>query len=125
MKRKFSRRLADALDGVRMAVELERNMRFHLACAGAVLLAGWLLQVGPVKMAGLVLAIALVLVAETVNTALEGLVDLVSPAYHPLARRVKHLAAGVVLLAALASVAMGLLVFWHPLLQWVRQFILR
>lgn len=55
-------------------------------------------------------AIALVLVAELLNTAIEALVDLVSPGDHPLAKQAKDVAAAAVLVAAAGAVAIGLLV---------------
>ena len=64
----------------------------------------------------MVLTIALVLVVEAVNTALETLCDLVSPSYHPLVKRAKDVAAAAVLLAALAAVAIAALLFVPRLL---------
>jgi diacylglycerol kinase (ATP) len=57
----------------------------------------------------LAMAIILVLFAELINTALEVVVDLVSPEYHPLARRAKDVAAGAVLVASVGAVIMGYL----------------
>ena len=68
----------------------------------------------------LVLAMAMVLTAETLNTAIEAIADLVSPGFHPLAGRAKDVAAGAVLIAALGSVAIGLLVFGPHLWPWLR-----
>lgn len=59
----------------------------------------------------IVLSIALVLVSELLNTAIEALVDLVSPGYHALAKRAKDAAAAAVLLAAIAAVIIGCTVF--------------
>jgi diacylglycerol kinase (ATP) len=59
---------------------------------------------------------ALIRIAETLNTAVERLTDLVSPEYHPLAGKVKDVAAGAVLVAMLAAVSIGLVVFGPRLL---------
>jgi diacylglycerol kinase len=48
---------------------------------------------------------------EMLNTVIEAVVDLASPEYHPLAQRAKDLAAGAVLMAAFASVIVGVYVF--------------
>jgi len=64
----------------------------------------------PVEIAALLLAIGLVMVSEALNTALESVVDLVSPAVHPLARVAKDVAAAGVLIAATTAVAVGLVV---------------
>ncbi len=55
--------------------------------------------------------------AELLNTAVEAVVDLVSPEYHPLAGRAKDVAAGAVLVVALAALVVGLLVFGPYLLH--------
>ena len=59
------------------------------------------------------LAIALVVVAELLNAAVETVVDLVSPEDHPLAKRAKDVAAAAVLIASAGAVAVGIcVVLW-------------
>ncbi|HPD41566.1 MAG TPA: diacylglycerol kinase family protein [Anaerolineae bacterium] len=94
----------------------ERNFRIHLGVTAAVIAMGLWLDVSRQEWAGLLLCIGFVLVAEIFNTGAELLVDLASPTYHPLARRVKDLAAGAVLLAAMIAVIVGLLLLGPPLL---------
>jgi diacylglycerol kinase (ATP) len=53
----------------------------------------------------------MVLAAEGFNTAIERLVDLVSPDYHPIAGDVKDVAAGAVLICAIAAAIVGMIVF--------------
>jgi len=65
----------------------------------------------------LVLTIAMVWIAEFLNTALEAVVDLASPELHPLAKVGKDVGAAAVLIAAMASVIIGLLILGPPLLQ--------
>lgn len=84
-----------------------------IACA----LGGWL-GISRAEWAVLVFTIALVLILEGINTAVEAAVDLASPQQHPLAKAAKDLAAGMVLLAALASLTVGLLILGPPL--WAR-----
>jgi diacylglycerol kinase len=74
-------------------------------------LVGLILRLGLTVMAVVVLTIALVLVVESFNTALETLCDLVSPEVHPLIKRAKDVSAAAVLLAALAAVAIAALLF--------------
>jgi diacylglycerol kinase (ATP) len=66
---------------------------------------------GPPELALIVLTIALVLVVESVNTALETLCDLVSPGYHPLVKRAKDISAAAVLVAAAGAVGVAVLLF--------------
>jgi diacylglycerol kinase len=68
----------------------------------------------------LFLAIALVWTAEFINTALEAVVDLASPEQHPLAKVGKDVGAAAVLLAAVASILVGLLIMGPPLWEKVR-----
>jgi diacylglycerol kinase (ATP) len=85
-------------------------MRNHFITALVVLLAALFLRVSPIEFALLALSILFVLFAELINTAVEAVVDLVSPGYHPLARVAKDTAAGAVLMAAIGAAIMGYLV---------------
>jgi diacylglycerol kinase (ATP) len=94
----------------------EPHARFHFAAALAVAaLAGWL-RVSRAEAGLLALAIGLVIGAEALNSALEALADRVAPDHHPLVEKAKDVAAGGVLLAALAAAAVGLLVLGPALL---------
>ena len=85
-------------------------MRSHFIAALAVLLAALFLRVSPVEFALLALSILFVLFAELINTAVEAVVDLVSPGFHPLAKTAKDTAAGAVLIAACGAGIMGYLI---------------
>lgn len=85
-------------------------MRIHFMAAIGVLLAVLFLKVTPLEFALLALSILSVLCAEMFNTAVEAVVDLVSPGYHPLAKVAKDTAAGAVLIAACGAAIMGYLI---------------
>ena len=85
-------------------------MRFHFISAIIVLLAVLFLKVTPLEFGLLALSILAVLCAEMFNTAVEAVVDLVSPGYHPLAKIAKDTAAGAVLIAACGAGIMGYLI---------------
>ncbi|WP_322799294.1 diacylglycerol kinase family protein [Thermoflexus sp.] len=111
-----------AFAGLRYAWRTQRNLRIHMAITVAVMaLAGWL-RFDPIRWAVLILTIALVWAAELLNTALEAIVDLASPSFHPLARIAKDVSAGMVLLCAIAAVLVGLALFgpalWALLSPW-------
>ena len=100
-----------ALRGLRVFVS-QPNARIHCAAAALVVaLASWL-QVSAMEWVALVLAIALVMGAEALNTALEYVVDLASPQWHALARDAKDVAAAAVLVCSIGAAVVGLLVFW-------------
>ena len=75
-------------------------MRIHFISAGAVLLVALFLRVSAMEFVLLALSVLFVLCAELINTAVEAVVDLISPEFHPLAKIAKDTAAGSVLLAA-------------------------
>ena len=99
--------LSNALSGIAHAWRTQRNLRIQLACGVVAIAVFAALHVPMVALAVIVLAIALVLALEVLNTAMEALVDLVSPQMHPLAKAAKDAAAGAVLIAALASLVVG------------------
>jgi diacylglycerol kinase len=103
-------------EGLLYAFRTQRNFRVHLVTAIAVVALGAWVQLPRQSWAILALIIGLVLTAEMMNTAAEALVDLTSPEYHPLAKLVKDLMAGAVLIVAMISVIVGLLILGPPLL---------
>ena len=104
-----------AFSGLWYALRTQRNTRIHLTIAAVVVALGLWLELSYVQWAVLALTIGFVLVSEMLNTVAETLVDLVSPGYHPLAKVIKDVTAGAVLLAAVISVVVGLLVLGPPL----------
>jgi diacylglycerol kinase (ATP) len=104
-----------AVEGIVHAVRTQRHMRWHSLACLALLLATPALGVSAMEFALLCLAAAAVLVAELVNTAVEGAVDLACPGPDPLAGAAKDVAAGAVLVAAFAAAAVGWLVLFPRL----------
>lgn len=104
-----------AFAGVALLVRSQANARIHLAATVVVVAMGLWLQLPERDWALLTLAMGGVWAAEALNTAIETVVNLVSPEWHPLARDAKDLAAGGVLLATLVAVVIGVLVFAPPL----------
>lgn len=117
--RKFWRSFVYAAQGIRQAFRSELNMKVHAGAAVLVLLCAGLLHLPPSSWLKLLLAITLVLSAELMNTAIEAVVDLVSPDYHPLAKIAKDTAAGAVLLTAVFAVITGIFVFYGPVMDWI------
>jgi diacylglycerol kinase len=106
---------AFAFAGAAYLFRTQRNARIHLAFAIAACgVAAWL-RIPRTDWAILILTIAMVLILEGLNTAIEAAVDLASPAYHDLAKTAKDVAAAMVLIAAIASVLVGLLILGPPL----------
>jgi diacylglycerol kinase len=99
-----------ALEGVSYLIRTQRSAQIEIAIGAVVLaLAAWL-RITALEWAVLVLAMALVLALEALNTAIELTVTLASPERHPLAKAAKDVAAAMVLIAAIASVIVGLVI---------------
>lgn len=105
-----------ALRGLRLTFAAEANVRVHLAMAEIVVYLAVVEGLGAARWAVLILAIALVLALELVNTAVERAVDLtVGERQERLAAAAKDAAAGAVLLGALGAAAVGLVILWPGL----------
>lgn len=98
----------------------ERNAWIHALASVMVISVSFWLELNRWEWAVIVLAIAMVWSAEFLNTALEAVVDLASPQRHPLAKVGKDVGAAAVLIAAGASVVVGLLIIGPPL--WEKLF---
>ncbi len=100
-----------AAAGVIYSFVSQRNMKIHSLAAIIVIIAGVICRLDRSEWGLTIVAIFIVLVAETMNTAIEKTVDLVTDEFHPLAKKAKNLAAGATLLAALCAAALGIIVF--------------
>lgn len=100
-----------AFRGIGLLVQNEHNARIHLVAAATAVTAGFLLKITAVEWTIIVLVIGAVLAAEAFNSALEALCDLVSPGYHESIKKAKDLAAGAVLLVAIAAAVIGSVIF--------------
>lgn len=120
-KNVFLRGFVYAFRGILRCIREERNFRFHIVAAVYVSLFSPAFLQSRAEGALLAVTIGLVLFAEAVNTALERLVNRISPEQHPLAGAAKDIAAGAVLLTAIAAVAVAIFLFgrWDA---WVSLF---
>ena len=101
-----------AFRGIWYCLKSERNFRIHLVAACYVLFFSRFYGFSRSETVVLLLTISLVIAAEMINTAIERLVDMLSPSYNPLARLAKDIAAGAVLIFALTAVVIGVVMFW-------------
>jgi diacylglycerol kinase len=100
-----------AFNGLRRLVVSERHFQLHLIAATCAVIMAALLGFSRLEWAILMVTIALVLVAEGLNSAIERAIDTTTPSFHPLAKAAKDIAAGAVLVAAIVSVIVGLLLY--------------
>lgn len=109
-----------AYDGIKYALATQANMKFHFFASIVVLMSALFFHLPKVEILFLFLAIALVIVTELINTAVEKTVDLAMPDRHPLAKIAKDAAAAAVLVAAAFAVVVGAIIFYEPIDEWLR-----
>jgi diacylglycerol kinase (ATP) len=107
--RSFLDRLGYAVAGITIVFSRERSFRTQSAFAAGVLVVGALLPIGPLWAALAALCVGMVLALEMINASLEYLMDLLHPEVAEEIKHAKDAAAGAVLIASCATVAVGLL----------------
>jgi diacylglycerol kinase (ATP) len=106
-----------ALSGWLYMLRWQRNTRIQAVASIAVFGLALFLKVSFLETAILILTITMVWMAEFINAAVEAVVNLASPDFHPMAKVAKDVASAAVLLGAVASIAIGLLILGPPLLK--------
>ena len=109
-----------AFAGIAYLFRTQRNARIHAFFAAAACIVSAWLRITTTQWAIIVLTIAMVMILEGLNTAIEAVVDLASPEYHELAKTAKDVSAAMVLIVAGAAAIIGLLILGPPL--WHRFF---
>jgi diacylglycerol kinase (ATP) len=100
-----------ALQGVVHTFRTQRHMRFHFYTVVIVLILGMFWNLHYREILILLFTISMVLIAEMFNSAIEAVVDLVQPTYHPMAKFAKDIAAGAVLISTVNAIVVGALLF--------------
>jgi diacylglycerol kinase (ATP) len=100
-----------AFQGIGNFIRKEPNAWIHCTAVVVVTSLGLYYGISATEWCIVILCFGLVLMAEAFNTAIERLVDLVSPDFHPLAGTIKDVAAGAVLLGAIAAAIVGCIIF--------------
>ena len=109
-----------AFQGIKATAKAENNFRFHLLATLVVVAGGLWVKLSRLEWCAILICIGLVLCCEMINTAIEQLVDFVSPQRNQKAGAIKDIAAGVVLVATGTAVVTGLLIFWPYLLVFLK-----
>ncbi|WP_343533533.1 diacylglycerol kinase family protein [Pedobacter sp.] len=108
---RFLKSFKFAAKGLSHTVVTQPNFIFHLIAALLVVAAGWYFEVSKGEWLAIVICIGLVMVTELINTAIEVLVDWLSPEFNVKAGLVKDIAAGAVLVAALIALLVAFIIF--------------
>ena len=101
----------NAWAGLVTAVRHEKVFSLELACLAAVLAASLIFRIDRNEAQAVIICCVLVLTTECLNSAIERIVDLVCPDYHPLAKQIKDLSAGAVLITVIGSLVLGIAIF--------------
>jgi diacylglycerol kinase (ATP) len=109
-----------AFSGWWFVIRTQRNAWIHAVATAAVLVISFWLRLSLLEWAVILLAVAMVWLAEFLNTALEAVVDLASPQQHELAKVGKDVGAAAVLITAASSALIGFLVLGPPLWDKIR-----
>lgn len=106
-----------AFNGIKHLVGKEHNAWIHCAATVMVIAAGFFFEISKTEWCLVILCIGMVFAAEGFNTAIEKLTDLASPGYNELAGKAKDIAAGAVLIAAIAAATIGFIIFIPKIIQ--------
>jgi diacylglycerol kinase (ATP) len=110
--RKWAESAGHAIEGILYAARTQRHLRYHLYTAAVVLILIYVLGVTRTDFLIIAIVVVLVLLAEMINTAIEYVVDLLSPGHNESARTAKDVAAGAVLITAFGAVVIGYIIMF-------------
>lgn len=102
----------NAIEGILHAAKTERHLRYHLYAAAGVMILSTIVGVARIDFLFISIAVILVILAEMINTAVEYVVDIISPEYSEKARIAKDVAAGAVLITAFGAVVIGYIILF-------------
>ena len=105
------KRFKDALQGIAAVAATQFNFRFHLTASVFVSIAGFYFKINRGEWIAVLLSIGLVMITETINTSIEFLADAVTKERREDIRKVKDVAAGAVLIAAIVAAVIGIIIF--------------
>ena len=100
-----------AIEGFVSSFKTERNMKIHVLAMIIVIIFGFYLKINLIEWCFIALAIALVIGAELFNTAIETIVDMVSPEKNQKAKLAKDISAAAVLVFAIGALVTGVIIF--------------
>lgn len=106
-----------AVQGIISSITTERNMKFHYLAAIGVIVFSLFFNLSRIEFMLMIFAVTFVVVMELFNTAIERTIDLITQEYHPVAKLVKDISAGAVLIASLNAVVVAYLLFFDRIIS--------
>ncbi|MGG4508901.1 diacylglycerol kinase family protein [Heyndrickxia sporothermodurans] len=121
-RNRFWKSFVFAFNGIYHAFTTEKNLRFHFAAAIIVTIFSIAFNLHLVEWLFVIICIFGMFSLELINTAIERIVDLASPAYHPLAKQAKDVAAAAVLCFAFMTIIIGCIIFIPKIVHFIRLY---
>ena len=115
--KKFFKGFYFAFNGIKYSFKTQLNFRIHVFLAALALILSYVLQIAICEWIWIIATISLVLIVELINTAIETLVDLVSPEFNPKAGLIKDISAAAVLISAIFAFLVGCFIFLPKLIH--------
>ena len=106
-----------AIEGIKATFKSQTNMKIHVTVMLLVIIAGIILKLDSSKWKICIILFSLALAGELFNTAIEAIVDMVMPEFHPKAKLAKDAAAGGVLVLAIGAAIIGLMIFMPEIMK--------
>ena len=110
---KFIKSVPHAFRGIISLIKNDNNFRIHLLAVVVVIIVGIWIEFTEFEWLAIIITMGIVLSLEAMNTAIETIIDLVSPEYHDLAKKTKDVAAGAVLLFVFAALGVASVIIWN------------
>lgn len=108
---RFFKGFGYAFNGIKTACKTEQNFIFDIIYGIVTIILGFVLKLSVIEFAIVLLAIALVISLELINSAIEYTVDMAMPEIHPLAKSAKDISAGAVLVSAVIAFIIGIIIY--------------
>ncbi len=119
--RRFLKSFSFAFQGVRLSFKKgEINIKVHIIISFAAIITSFLLNISALEWTAIIGCIGIVIAAELFNTAIEKLVDIISPDWNPKAGAVKDIAAGAVLVLSCMAALIGAVIFLPKIIALIR-----
>ena len=117
---KLIKSICYAFSGIRYCFQSEQNFRIHTVLAVVALLFSMLFDISAFEWIAVCFCIAFVISMEMLNTAIEKLCDVIHKEVHPGIKKIKDIAAGAVLVAALFSLITGVVIFLPKIINFIK-----
>ena len=107
-----------AWNGLKHLLLTERNFKIQFVVALVMIGSGFILKFSQLEWILLFIVIGIVLIAESINSAIELIMDFLYPEIHPSVKRIKDVSAGAVLISAIMAIIVGIILIGPKILPW-------